>query len=297
MEKEFLTFDGLYYQKNPNVDENRLISEQITKICSLFNFKIKPHIHTKFYQILFIENGQGDCIINNKTFKLNKRDIIIIPCNFIHSFYWGTDIEGRMLSVLSNFMDNLLEDNPEILGFFNEPQITDAVEKSVFSDLLNLIDKIDYDLFNHFPGKQKMISFKTGQLLIEIFRNIVKEDLGCLFVNNYDFRKFNIFKKKIRENFGKNKSIADYAKNLEITTIKLNRICHKLMGKPANGVINDYIISEAKIMLLYTDNTISEISYKLNFSSHNYFTRFFNKHIGLSPKQFRQFYSKADLNI
>ena len=43
----------------------------------------------------------------------------------------------------------------------------------------------------------------------------------------------------------------------------------------------------AKMQLKYSNQTISEISYLLNFSHPAYFSRFFKKHTNLSPKAYR----------
>ncbi|MDM1514705.1 helix-turn-helix domain-containing protein, partial [Myroides odoratimimus] len=40
--------------------------------------------------------------------------------------------------------------------------------------------------------------------------------------------------------------------------------------------------------LLYSENSISEIAYNLNFSDSSYFTKYFKRYVGTTPKVFRE---------
>ncbi|MDR1524556.1 MAG: AraC family transcriptional regulator, partial [Tannerella sp.] len=44
---------------------------------------------------------------------------------------------------------------------------------------------------------------------------------------------------------------------------------------------------EIKILLQSPKLTISEISYRLNFPNESYFCRYFKRHTGMSPKNYR----------
>jgi AraC family transcriptional activator of pobA len=48
------------------------------------------------------------------------------------------------------------------------------------------------------------------------------------------------------------------------------------------------VFLEAQRMLLYTNMTVIEAAHSLAFSDSAYFTRFFTKHAGCSPRAFRR---------
>ncbi len=54
------------------------------------------------------------------------------------------------------------------------------------------------------------------------------------------------------------------------------------------GVINRRVIQEAQRELVYTAKTIKQLAAVLGFNDEAYFTRFFHKHVGVSPTQFRE---------
>jgi len=53
-------------------------------------------------------------------------------------------------------------------------------------------------------------------------------------------------------------------------------------------VLSEFIISEAKRLLLYTDNTIAEISFLLDFNDPSHFVKYFKRKTGQTPLSFRK---------
>jgi AraC-like DNA-binding protein len=54
-------------------------------------------------------------------------------------------------------------------------------------------------------------------------------------------------------------------------------------GKSPSAWIRDRTLLEARRLLTYTDLTISEIAYRLNFRNVSYFVRFYRRLTGISP--------------
>jgi len=82
--------------------------------------------------------------------------------------------------------------------------------------------------------------------------------------------------------------VSHYAKLLNTTPQNLNAICRKESGQSSAEVISNYIINEAKRLLLYTDLTVSEIAGKLDFKDNSHFTKYFKRNVGDTPIAFRK---------
>lgn len=80
----------------------------------------------------------------------------------------------------------------------------------------------------------------------------------------------------------------DFAGQLGVHPNYLNRVLKKETGKTILKVINERIITEARILLQHTDWTISEISHCLGFEYHSHFDSVFKKITGLSPSVYRE---------
>jgi AraC family transcriptional activator of pobA len=82
--------------------------------------------------------------------------------------------------------------------------------------------------------------------------------------------------------------VKDYAAMLSVTPTHLSRRVKAVSGRTAGDVIFDRIMLEAKRQLVFTDKPVAEIAYGLDFSSPSYFTRFFTRQAGETPKAFRR---------
>ena len=81
--------------------------------------------------------------------------------------------------------------------------------------------------------------------------------------------------------------VDDYAQMLFVTTNHLSQSVKSVSGKNALSHINERIIAEAKPLINYTDKSIAEIAYTLDFSDPANFGKFFKKQVGISPLEFR----------
>lgn len=98
---------------------------------------------------------------------------------------------------------------------------------------------------------------------------------------------FNIFYQSVQTNFLELSYIKEYAMLMHISPKHLSETIKEESGKSALTFINDAKIEYAKVLLLQTDKTISEIAFELNFNTTNYFSVLFKKHTGIKPSQFR----------
>ena len=83
-------------------------------------------------------------------------------------------------------------------------------------------------------------------------------------------------------------NVAAYAHRLETTPRTLNRCLRGSFGRTANELIQQHVLLASRRMLLQTDLPVSAISEQLNFSDVSYFSRFFQRHMGVPPGAFRR---------
>jgi len=79
-----------------------------------------------------------------------------------------------------------------------------------------------------------------------------------------------------------------YAEALNVHVNHLNQSVKAATGKTTIAHIQQKIVSEAKMLLLNTDWTVSQIAYCLGFEYPTYFNNFFKKHTGNTPLSFRK---------
>lgn len=98
---------------------------------------------------------------------------------------------------------------------------------------------------------------------------------------------YNTFMSLITEHYATAHDVAFYADRLSITPRYLSQTTERAVSKSPKQVITDYLMTEARQMLLCSRLTIQEIALRLGFSSQASFNTFFRKQEKKSPSEFR----------
>lgn len=79
-----------------------------------------------------------------------------------------------------------------------------------------------------------------------------------------------------------------YAQKLNISQRYLNKVVSlNTGGRTPKQVIDDHLIAEIKERLIDPSLSITQIAYLMNFPDQSYLSRFFRRHTGISPLQYR----------
>lgn len=90
-----------------------------------------------------------------------------------------------------------------------------------------------------------------------------------------------------RGDYQEHRSQKYYADALCITPHYLSEICKTISGQPFSFWIDRFTVQEAVRLLNDKSLSLTEISERLNFSSLSYFTRYIQKHLGITPSTLR----------
>jgi AraC family transcriptional regulator, transcriptional activator of pobA len=273
---------GLYGETDKRFVPDFAHFEPLKTRSAVNNWEIKPHIHTQLFQLSFIESATTAFVnFENERHVLTPPCLVYVPQNTVHGFDFTPDAQGCVIVASVSFIENLFKESPNILFNLSKPQILDAEFNQ------EIIGKIRFELQEELPERTAALRLYFGYLLMEIFR-FSNHQNTLNSVNNRHLRYFHAFQKSIKQTNSLKKTITEYATELNITPVHLNRICQLIAEKTASQVVQEHLISEAERYLKQSDLSVSEIAYILNFENLSYFTRLFKKHLGVSPKAFRK---------
>jgi AraC family transcriptional regulator, transcriptional activator of pobA len=91
----------------------------------------------------------------------------------------------------------------------------------------------------------------------------------------------------VDEFFRREHQLGFYAEKLSMTVDRLNDHVKRATGVTAGHLIRQRVLTEAKRQLVFTTQPIQEIAEELAFSDPSHFARFFRKHTGTTPHEFR----------
>ncbi len=285
-----VNYDGLYGDNDTANLPDFVHCEMLESRSKTYNWEIKQHLHTHLYQIFLIETGEGILNYNNDKITFHAPCIFTIPANHLHGFSFHTSSDGRVITLSDSYVETLFKTSPKVVLALNRlghiPVLPE--EEAHFGSLIRIIDRISRELYEDFEEKQIALQAYLSILFVEVFRFAKQREELFLKSDNRQLKYFQDFQKNIKKSNSALKTVTEYAKELNITTVHLNRICQSVAQKPALALAQTHILAEAEKYLMHTSYTITEVSYLLDFNDPAYFSRFFKKHKGISPKEFRE---------
>jgi AraC family transcriptional regulator, transcriptional activator of pobA len=250
------------------------------------------------YTILFLTGGKGTLNVNNVSYDVGPGTISLIAPFQRHSFKGLDNAEGFVLLFCQDYyveefsyvrlLDVFSCTSPAI-GKNCKPCI-ELSEKEIdyFTELIRSIES-EYE---------SCTSSNNSIIIIRSFLNILLLRLSAIYdarsgrSNNDTSILIHELSFLIDSSFIKEHHIGFYTKAFNISEKHLNDICNRYFNCGLKKIIMDRLMQESRKLLLLTELTVSEISYKLNYDDNSYFNKVFKRETGLTPKRFRDLHKK-----
>ncbi len=250
-----------------------------------------------FYSITLVLEGNEEVSINGKSLKTCKG---IVICS-IPGEVWSFQHEPELKAL------NLIFEKEFLLSFFNDQHFLDRFtylkadrktpflqpDETVFERILGLYYDMQREITDVEQKDQHILRamlYETMMLLQRV-PTVETENSGTVQRSLVDVpvsRYVDDFVALVRDHFREEHGTEFYADRLCITTNYLNKLVRRSLGKSAKTYILDQILEEACLLLRYTTLPVGDIASQLHFDTVTYFVRFFHKHKGQTPLDYRQ---------
>jgi AraC family transcriptional regulator, transcriptional activator of pobA len=284
-----LYYTGLYGDNSIEFVRGLIHVYPFGVIGKKFNNKVSLHAHHNLFQIFIIENGTTEIQYNEQKYEISAPAFITIPKNVLHGFNHKEDVSGWIITLSDIVVEQLLQPEAAVIFEMDAIHVTSLdPEKSDLVEVYQTMKKCILEYQNNLPGKLLMLQSLVSQLMVQLFRLTEENNKNIPESDNISKVYFRRFMQHVKKTYSFKKTVDDYAKDLNISTGHLNRICNAVAHKSPKEVIVAYFIAEAQVLLTHIEKTITEVAYQLGFEDPSYFTRFFKQKTGFSPKAFRE---------
>lgn len=240
--------------------------------------------------IIFCRKGTANIEIDLIPYEIvANTQLIIIAGSIVHNISNSDDFKISYITFKHEVYDEATAQlEPSFTFFLKEYPCVQLGEKRI--NKMNYLVEAMEDFYNE----------KTNCFRVKIFKNNIQSFL----LDVYDKTR-TLFKIDKSEEVGRReelfikfihlihkycpqqREVGFYAEKLCITSRYLSSITQNIADKSAKYIIDKHTIQRIKIMLKYSNMSIQDISYELNFPDQSFFSRYFKKHTGMSPLEYR----------
>ena len=260
------------------------------EVASLPHFIKSPRPHRlAFYEVALITSGRGALALDGVPVEVAPYRVCLTKPGEIRSWRLEGDKLGGWLAFFEAdlfaevFADpRFLDRMPIVAAAPAERSI--ALDKRRFDALADLVGSIGDELSSPDADTAHLLRAKTYQLMVELQRQSGVRTMAPETRSTQLARRFVALVGE-RCRFGD--TVSGYADQLGVTVRHLNECVRRGTGKTAAATVRDRVHLEARRLLLQGGLPVVAIAEQLGFDDASYFVRFFRRHGGLTPGEFR----------
>ena len=254
--------------------------ETIEARSVIHDWEFSPHRHARLHQILLLDKGGGEVLIEETAHPLPPGHLVNMPQGVVHGFRFQPGTQGWVVTLAAELLDQVLRDGEGLRPVLTRPTLLRST---------NDINVLTRRIFAEYPtrgfARAHILRSLSSLLLGLVGREMAQANQAIARPDN---RLQHRFEALIETHFTDHLGVAEYARRLAVTPTHLSRVMRQATGRPASAAIEDRVIREARRNLAFSNLSIQEIAYHLGYNDPAYFSRVFARATGQSPRDFRR---------
>ena len=262
-------------QENPH-ERSATVEDTIFRFSTADNRSAFPglnHYHD-IWEIYRLTEGYCHYFIDNKTYRLETGDLVVIPPGVIHNVIYGPAKHSRMLINCSTACIPAVCETSlrQTVLFSPDPKCARQIE--------DIYAKLYWEAQESSAESSAMSVALCWQLLILLCRQggAPRVTASSPFVE--DALEY------IHQNVASHLSLTDTARHCAVSPEHLSRVFRKETGFGFNEYINIYRLKRAEAMLKNGNpNSVTQVAHACGFADSNYFSKAYRKMYGVAPSK------------
>lgn len=243
---------------------------------------------------VFCLRGEFKMILNMTQYIIRPHNLIVIsPGSIIQEIQGVEDADIRILFF-----------SRELARGIDLNSVVPMFSLILNSPCISLLAEEKESLLQFYSFMKQMTNKKSHIYSIDVLRHIMLAmiyETCAIYKKNLQnnplklSRKDEILRELLRfigQYYNEERFVSFYAQKLFLTPKYLSNVTKELTNRTVHDWICAAIILDAKAQLKSTQLTVQQISQNLNFPNSSFFGRFFKKHTGMAPGEFRERVSK-----
>lgn len=271
--------------------------EEVQSRSRLYHWEIEPHVHHGLYQVLWVQQGAAEVVLDEWREAVQGPAAIVVPPGVVHGFRFAPDTDGLVLTLSARF---LVEGEFQSVGeafraLFSAPGVLRFAQVEGPAARL---DALFRELAAEFVLPGAAASPVAGWLARAVVWRLAQASAqGRQALDKRAHRHQALltrFLLLVEQHFLEHWPLERYASRLGLSTPRLNRLVRAERGRSALELVHERLTREACRRLVYIAAPAANLATELGFEDPAYFSRFFKRRTGMSPHRYRQAHSAQD---
>lgn len=260
---------------------------QIETISSFSSFQEK---NTPYYGIVLLD-GHASFTLDFNTYECNGKTIFFLSPFQLLQWHFNTSSVSYLLQFHGDFYcieyhkDEVACNGILFNNIYEKPYI--PVPNTVYEDIVRIFLKIK-ELENTTLSYDLSVVKSYLQLILALSSREKQKAMQPQPVPKTGTNTITYFKTLLEEHFMVKREVSFYAGQYGLAPPTFSKKIKQHFGKTPSLLIRERLTLEAKKQLHLTYKSIKEIANDLGFEDEFYFSRYFKKEVGVSPKIFRE---------
>lgn len=261
--------------------------ESIQSRSRLYRWEIQSHVHHGLHQVLWLDAGPVTSTLDESRVEAIGPIVLTIPPGVAHAFRFTPDSDGRVLTFDARLIaegDTDQAVGQALLALFETPRVL-PVPAHEAPRLRALFDALlaEHEAADHGPVPVWLARSVVWRLATIAQREQRLPPRAAPTQALYT-RWVSLMEAHYREHW----PVTRYAQHLGLSAERLNRMVRAETGRSAQALLHARLVREACRRLVHVAAPVSNIAFELGFEDPAYFCRFFKRHVGTGPREFRR---------
>jgi AraC-like DNA-binding protein len=250
-----------------------------------------PHVHNDFLELFYVCSGEGQYMVNNRSYTIKAGDIVICNAGVIHGE--EPELVKQIYSysiALSNIKLNKLPPNT-LTGEDENPVISCGNLSTLVEQLMHLLHLLSLDpehlkeTCDYLAGSMYSLTTALLESRARHETALIKETPSALARRARHYLNAHYFEPL---------TLHEIAERLNVNEYYLSHVFKEEYGIPPMKYVIKRRIGEAQDLLMHKSMPVAEIADSLGYSSVCHFNSMFKKYVGMSPGQYRKSFRHDD---
>ncbi|MFA0088184.1 helix-turn-helix domain-containing protein [Vibrio sp. 10N.261.51.F12] len=238
------------------------------------------HAHS-FEEIIIVSEGSGTHVMNDVPMNLSKNYVCFVKKEDRHLFETVDDLylsnilfEKDKMQVSSNLKRFMPAESDKETGWF--------INESTAQHVRQLIERLHIESRIDSVESRMITECIFQQIILELWRGKIN---GVVLLNNED--KANYALSRIQKYYAGVNEIDEVAEAVKLSSRQLTNSIKKLTGMNFNQYLHYTRTSKAFSDIIYTDQSITDIAFRVGYQDSNYFSTKFKQVFNQTPREVR----------